>query len=135
MPFAEPRPHRRPFHATTGTAPLTINPKQSAGNLAITSLTAASQDGVQLVKLISKKNDDEQQLLEVYVTGAQTLHVPFPHPLMVGADRSLVVSTQSATGALMKITVVGYEWNQKDVTPFVFKVGEALMDLFRRKDP
>ena len=83
MSFAEPRPHRRSFYALTGTAPLTINPKQAGGNLAITSFTAASQDGVQLVRLDSKKGDDEQKLLEVYVQGAQTLHIPFPHPLLV----------------------------------------------------
>jgi hypothetical protein len=135
MSFAEPRPHRRPFNGMTGTAPLTINPKQAGGNLALTSLTASSQEGVQLVRLVSKKDDSEKTLLEVYVPGGETLHLSFPHPLMIGADHSLVVGQQFNTGALIKITVVGYEWNEKDTISFLFKVGKLLTDLVRRKDP
>ena len=135
MAFAEPRPHRRPFHAMTGTAPLTINPKQAGGNLAITSLTASSQDGIRLIKLVSKKGDIETTLLEAYVPGGQTIHLPFPHPLMVGTGHSLIVSQQSSTGALMTITVVGYEWNEKDTITLLYKVGKLITDLVRRKDP
>ena len=135
MSFAEPRPHRRPFNASSGTAPLLVKPKTIGGNLALTSITASSQDGIRHLRVLSKKAENEILLLNMYVQSGQTLHIPLPHPIMIGVDRTLEVSAMVNTGALLMITVVGYEWNEKDTLTFLFKVGKAMTDLFRRTDP
>ena len=110
MPFAEPRPNRHPFSAQ-GDPPLIVSPKLDSGNLALTSFTISSQAGeARFVQLLSRKGKNDRVLLMVLVKGGQTLHFPFPHPLMVGANRSLVVKELLHTGALLPATVVGYEW-------------------------
>jgi hypothetical protein len=112
MPFAEPRPHRRPFHAQKDGA-LVVAPK--LGNLALTSLTVSNQDfEPHFVQVESTKGSNRKQLLMVLVPGGATLHFPFPHPIMVGAGRSLVVNDMSPTAALVPVTVVGYEWRPAD---------------------
>ncbi|HEX3168535.1 MAG TPA: hypothetical protein VHQ93_19840 [Chitinophagaceae bacterium] len=135
MSFAEPRPHRRPFHAHTLSGPLTVSPRFTGGNLALTSFTVGSQDGTRWVRLVSTKDDTEEILLEVYVPGSQTLHFPFPHPIMVGAGRTLSISPMDNTGAFLPMTVVGYEWNEKDLIIFFYRIREAIRILVRRKDP
>lgn len=115
MPFAEPRPNRKPFHAFAGNPPLTVGAKRKGGNLALTSFTVSSQGGKpRFVRVISRGGDGDNVLIEVLVEGGQTIHLPFPHPIMVGVSRKLVVKVMVNTGALLPVTVVGYEWNPTD---------------------
>jgi hypothetical protein len=113
MPFAEPRPHRRPFHAK-GEQKLTIVPTRTSMNLAVTSFTVANNDSSpHFVRLVSTHGSNEELLLEVLVPGETTKHFPFPHPLMVGVGRSLVAEDE-ISGFLSPMTVVGYEWLPAD---------------------
>jgi hypothetical protein len=115
MPFAEPRPHRRPFHAFKTTMPLTVTAKHKNVNLALTSITVSNQsDKEKFVQVISRGGTGDIILLMVLVRGVQTLHFPFPHPIMVGEHRKLVVKDMAPNGALFPVTVVGYEWRSKD---------------------
>jgi hypothetical protein len=115
MPFAEPRPHRHWFRAYSdlsppGSPPLIVAPKREGGNLAITSLTASNQDEDPLfVYMRSRNGSSDELLLMALVPGTDTLHLPFPHPLMVGVGRLLVVEGNSK-GGLFPVTVVGYDW-------------------------
>ena len=115
MPFAEPRPHRRPFHAH-GEHQVTIVPTQKNMNLAVTSFTVANQDSrSHFARLVSTDGSTKEQLLEVLVPAETTKHFPFPHPLMVGVGRSLLAEdVVTASGTLSPITVVGYEWLAAD---------------------
>jgi hypothetical protein len=115
MPFAEPRPHRRPFHAFTRFLPLTVKSTRKGVNLAVTSITLSNQafDG-KFVDVVSRGGDGDIKLMMVQVNGGQTLHLPFPHPLMVGETRKLVVINAVPDGALFTCTVIGYEWKASD---------------------
>src|SRR5215469_9423632 len=112
MAFAEPRPNRRPFHVFKDSSQWSIAPQLDNGNLAITSFTVSSQSGrARYVTFLSRKRgEDDYILLMVLVKGGDTLHFPFPHPMMVGTGRSLVAQVSLHTGALIQMTVVGYEW-------------------------
>ena len=114
MPFAEPRPHRRPFHAH-GEHSLSIDPSKKNLNLAVTSFTVANQDSrSHFARLVSIDGSDEEQLLRVLVPAETTKHFPFPHPLMVGVGRSLFAEDEVPGGWLSPMTVVGYEWLAAD---------------------
>jgi len=115
MPFAEPRPHRRPFHAFKVTMPLTVTAKRKRVNLALTSLTVSNQSTTEkFVKVVSRGGAGDDVLLMVLIKGSQTMHFPFPHPIMVGESRRLVVTDTAPNGALFPVTVVGYEWRDAD---------------------
>ena len=115
MPFAEPRPHRRPFHSFKITMPLTVTPKHKNVNLAVTSITVSNQsEKEKFVKVVSRGGDGDNILLMVLVKGGQTLHFSFPHPIMVGEHRKLTVIDMVPNGALFPVTVVGYEWRSTD---------------------
>ena len=115
MPFAEPRPHRRPFHAFKATMPLTVTAKHRRVNLALTSLTISNQSTKEkFVKVVSRGGAGDNVLLMVLVAGTQTKHFPFPHPIMIGESRRLVVIDMAPNGALFPVTVVGYEWRDAD---------------------
>lgn len=114
MPFAEPRPHRRPFHAH-GEQQLTIEPSEKNLNLAVTSFTVANQDSSShFAHLVSIGGSTKEQLLRVLVPAETTKHFPFPHPLMVGVGRSLLAEDEVPGGSLSPMTVVGYEWLAAD---------------------
>ena len=120
MAFAEPRPHRRPFcEWNGGFAPLVVAPKLR-GELAVTSLTLANQSSkARFIDVRSRDSDDPpsggDMLMMVWLSGRSTLHLPFPHPLMVGSGRTLVVDTHQKTDKpLIPVTAVGYEWLPKD---------------------
>jgi len=115
MPFAEPRPHRRPFHAFTRFLPLTVKARRKGVNLAVTSITVSNQDTQgKFVEVISRGGSGDITLLMFQVNGGQTSHLTFPHPLMVGETRRLVVLDLVPTGALFTCTVIGYEWKATD---------------------
>jgi len=121
MAFAEPRPHRRPFREWNGGfASLVVAPKQLRGELAVTSLTLANQSTKARFIDVRSRNSDEPpsggaMLMMVWLSGRSTLHLPFPHPLMVGPGRTLVVDThQKAAKPLIPVTAVGYEWLRTD---------------------
>jgi hypothetical protein len=112
MPFAEPRPNRRPFCAHDFSS-VVVTPK--AGNLALTSLTISNQDDrAHFVDVLSTKGANVKRLLQILVPDTTTVHLPFPHPIMVGTGRSLSVSDLAGGPALFPITVVGYEWVATD---------------------
>ena len=114
MPFAEPRPHRRPFHAH-GEQQVTVVPSQKNLNLALTSFTVANQDTrSHFARLVSTGGSTKEELLRVLVPAETTKHFAFPHPLMVGVGRSLLAEDQVPGGSLSPITVVGYEWLASD---------------------
>jgi hypothetical protein len=114
MRFAEPRPHRRPFHAH-GEHQLTIVPTRNNMNLAVTSFTVANQDSrSHFARLVSTDGSTKEQLLEVLVAAETTKHFPFPHPLMVGVGRSLLAEDEVSSGSISPMTVVGYEWLAAD---------------------
>jgi hypothetical protein len=118
MPFAEPRPHRRPFHAFKEFLPLTVKANRKGINLAVTSITVSNQSSTEkFVQVVSRGGDGDIKLLMVLVKGGQTLHFPFPHPLMVGETRKLVVIDMAPNGALFPATVIGYEWRATDDVP------------------
>ena len=135
MPFLEPRPHRRPFHATTLMSELTVSPKLNDGDLAITSFTGSSQSGNRMIIIVASKDGEDEILFKLYIPEGQTLHMAFPHPVMIGIGRTLKITPLDNTGGFMPMTVVGYEWNDKDLITFLYSVGEAITNLFRRKDP
>ena len=115
MPFAEPRPHRRPFHAFKEILPLIVSPSRKGLNLALTSVTISSQGGDErFVQVLSRGGTGDIVLLMVLVKGGQTIHLDFPHPIMVGEHRKLVVIEMKHTGALLPTTVAGYEWRAAD---------------------
>lgn len=131
MPFAEPRPHRRPFYAY-GDRHLTIVPASQKVNLAVTSFTVANQDNrSHFVLLTSTDGSSKDPLLEVLIPAESTMHFPFPHPLMVGVGRSLVVDDEVSGPALAPMTVVGYEWIAGDDRPAAF----SLKYIFSKFDP
>jgi hypothetical protein len=72
-------------------------------------------------------------MLEVLVPGGgTTFHLPFPHPIMVGAGRSLVVQGGIPGGGLEPVTVVGYEWIPSDDRPTIFSPFKFLIS---KRDP
>lgn len=114
MPFAEPRPHRRPFRVH-GEHQISIDPSEKNLNLAVTSFTVANQDSrPHFSRLVSIDGSTKEQLLEVLVPAETTKHFPFPHPLMVGVGRSLLAEDEVPSGSLSPMTVVGYEWLAAD---------------------
>ena len=124
MPFAEPRPHRRPFRVH-GEQELTIVPTEKNLNLAVTSFTVANQDSrSHFARLVSIDGSTKEQLLRVLVPAEGTKHFPFPHPLMVGVGRSLLAEDEVAGGSLSPLTVVGYEWLAADEPEHVRKARE-----------
>ena len=75
----------------------------------------SSQGGDErFVKVISRGGPGDTTLLMVLVKGGQTIHLDFPHPIMVGEHRRLVVVEMKHTGAFLPVTVVGYEWRSTD---------------------
>jgi hypothetical protein len=135
MPFLEPAPHRRPFHVHDLYCSITLTPRQRGGDLAITSLTVSCQSVNRYVIIKSVKDDEEEILLKAFVYDSNTLHLTFPHPLMVGMDRKLVIAPEFNNGGFIPATVVGYEWNKKDTITYLFGVGERVTSLFRRTEP
>lgn len=141
MPFAEPRPHRRPFFAQ-GDKRITVVPARQSMNLAITSFTAANQDErSHFVQLISTDGlSQDRLLLEVLIPDGTTIHFPFPHPLMVGVGRSLIADDEVKVG-LCPMTVVGYEWLAADDTRNVISLFKGIFTRlipglrFRRDEP
>ena len=134
MAFLEPSPHRRPFSMYDQLCSITLTPHRG-GDLAITSLTVSCQSINRAVIIKSVKDGDEQLLLRAYVLDSKDMHLTFPHPLMVGMDRTLVIAPEFNNGAFIHATVVGYEWNKKDLVTYIFGVGERITTLFRRKEP
>ncbi|MGK2962232.1 MAG: hypothetical protein ACSLFK_08810 [Gemmatimonadaceae bacterium] len=131
MPFAEPRPHRRPFFAH-GDRYLTVVPASQKMNLAVTSFTVANQDTrSHFVLLISTDGSSKVRLLEVLVPAESTMHIPFPHPLMVGAGRSLIAEDEASSPALAPMTVVGYQWLADDER----HRGFSLREIIGKYDP
>jgi len=115
MPFAEPRPNRRPIHAFKETLPLTVKPSRKGLNIAVTSITCSNQSSMdKFLKVVSRGGDGDKILLMPLVGGGQTLHFSFPHPIMVGEHRQLVVIDMLPNGALFPVTVVGYGWRDSD---------------------
>jgi hypothetical protein len=114
MPFAEPRPHRRPFWAQAG-GDLVVAPSNPRYQLAITSFTASNQDSEpHFVRFGSRGRAGETQILEALVPGETTMHLPFPHPIVLGAADSFFAEDERPDGALFPMTVVGYEWLATD---------------------
>jgi hypothetical protein len=126
MPFAEPRPHRRPFYAQ-GDNRIMVVPARQNMNLAVTSFTMANQDQrSHFVQLISTDGlSQDRLLLEVLIPSETTIHFPFPHPLMVGVGRSLIAEDEVHDVAC-PMTVVGYEWLADDDT-------RSIISLFKRR--
>ena len=124
MPFAEPRPHRRPFRAH-GEQQVTVVPTQKNLNLAVTSFTVANGDTrSHFARLVSVDGSSQEQLLQVLVPAETTKHFPFPHPVMVGVGRSLLAEDEVPGVSLSPITVVGYEWLAADEPSGIRKKGE-----------
>jgi hypothetical protein len=114
MPFAEPRPHRRPFFAQ-GQGELTVAPSSARISLAVTSFTVANQDvNAHFARLTSASRTGQTLIMEVLVPGESTLHLPFPHPIMIGAGDTFFAIDEAPNGALFPMTVVGYEWLASD---------------------
>ena len=112
MPFAEPRPNRRPFCVHDDLS-IIVTPK--AGNLALTSLTLSNQNNdSRFVYVSSVQGASTEYLMMVLVPGVTTVHLPFPHPIMVGTRRSLRVDAAGENLGLFPITAVGYEWVAAD---------------------
>ena len=94
---------------------LTVTPKHKNVNLAVTRITVSNQsEKEKFVKVVSGRGTGDVELLMVLVRGSQTLHFAFPHPIMVGEHRKLVVIDMDPGGALFPVTVVGYEWRTTD---------------------
>jgi hypothetical protein len=96
---------------------MSVTLKTQRGNLALTSFTASNQGKSPKFAILasSREGTEDEFLVMVMVPGRGTTHLAFPHPLLVGIGRSLVVTgTPEPPKALFPVTVVGYEWVPSD---------------------